>query len=51
VAVDVPPLGIHKIRHVIVIMQENRSFDNLLRDVPGRGRDPDESWRPDALSS
>ena len=34
--------GIHKIKHVIVIMQENRSFDELLRHVPGRGRDPEE---------
>jgi phospholipase C len=33
--VDVPPLGIHKIRHVIVIMQENRSFDNYFGTYPG----------------
>ena len=26
-------IGIHKIKHVIVIMQENRSFDQLLRHV------------------
>jgi phospholipase C len=26
--------GIHKIKHVVVIMQENRSFDNYCRDVP-----------------
>jgi phospholipase C len=35
VAGDVPPLGIHKIRHVIVIMQENRSFDNYFGTFPG----------------
>ncbi len=34
-AVDVPPLGIHKIRHVIVIMQENRSFDSYFGTYPG----------------
>ena len=33
-------VGIHKIRHVVVVMQENRSFDSLFRDVPGCGRDP-----------
>ena len=27
--------GIHKIRHVIVIMQENRSFDNYFGTYPG----------------
>ena len=36
-----PPLllsvsEIHKIKHVVVIMQENRSFDQLLRHVSGR---------------
>ena len=31
----VPPLGIHKIRHVIVIMQENRSFDSYFGTYPG----------------
>ncbi len=29
------PLGIHKIRHVIVIMQENRSFDSYFGTFPG----------------
>jgi len=28
-------IGIHKIRHVIVIMQENRSFDNYFGTYPG----------------
>ena len=27
--------GIHKIRHVIVIMQENRSFDSYFGTYPG----------------
>src|SRR5439155_8320185 len=30
----VPP-GIHKIKHVIVIMQENRSFDEYFGTYPG----------------
>jgi len=30
----VPP-GIHKIRHVIVVMQENRSFDSYFGTFPG----------------
>ena len=30
------PAGIHKIRHVIVIMQENRSFDSYFGTYPGR---------------
>jgi phospholipase C len=29
------PAGIHKIKHVIVIMQENRSFDNYFGTFPG----------------
>src|SRR5580692_9736870 len=28
-------VGIHKIRHVIVIMQENRSFDSYFGTFPG----------------
>jgi len=28
-------IGIHKIKHVIVIMQENRSFDNYFGTFPG----------------
>jgi phospholipase C len=30
-----PPAGIHKIKHVIVIMQENRSFDHYFGTFPG----------------
>jgi phospholipase C len=29
------PRGIHKIRHVIVVMQENRSFDHYFGTYPG----------------
>ncbi|TMK92962.1 MAG: phospholipase, partial [Actinobacteria bacterium] len=38
--------GIQKIKHVIVVMQENRSFDNYFGTFPGadgipmRGREP-----------
>ena len=28
-------VGIHKIKHVIVIMQENRSFDHYFGTFPG----------------
>jgi len=31
----VVPTGIHKIKHVIVVMQENRSFDNYFATYPG----------------
>ena len=33
-AYKVPP-GIHKIKHVIIIMQENRSFDSYFGTYPG----------------
>ncbi len=29
------PGGIHKIRHIVIIMQENRSFDNYFGTYPG----------------
>ena len=32
--------GIHKIRHIVIIMQENRSFDNYFGTYPARRRDP-----------
>ena len=31
-------VGIHKIKHVIIVMQENRSFDSYFGTYPGRGR-------------
>ena len=30
-----PVSGIHKIRHVVIIMQENRSFDEYFGTYPG----------------
>jgi phospholipase C len=30
-----PPEGIHKIQHVVVVMQENRSFDTYFGTYPG----------------
>jgi len=33
--VDGTPRGIHKIRHVVIIMQENRSFDSYFGTYPG----------------
>jgi phospholipase C len=32
---DGTPHGIHKIRHVVIIMQENRSFDSYFGTYPG----------------
>ena len=29
------PSGIHKIKHVIIVMQENRSFDSYFGTYPG----------------
>ena len=31
----VVPQGIHKIKHVIIVMQENRSFDSYFGTYPG----------------
>ena len=41
--------GIHKIRHVIVIMQENRSFDSYFGTYPGCRWDTDEARQADGL--
>src|ERR1700680_4966295 len=41
----VPP-GIHKIRHVIVIMQENRSFDSYFGTFPGADGIPMKNGMP-----
>ncbi|TMM06111.1 MAG: hypothetical protein E6G10_01015, partial [Actinobacteria bacterium] len=35
VNVGVVLAGIHKIRHVVIIMQENRSFDSYFGTYPG----------------
>ena len=56
------PGGIHKIKHVVVIMQENRSFDSYFGTYPGADGipmrngvptvclpDPRKRWMPSAL--
>ncbi len=32
---DLPNVGIHKIKHIVIIMQENRSFDHYFGTFPG----------------
>jgi len=41
------PAGIHKIKHVIVIMQENRSFDSYFGTFPGADGIPAGTCLPD----
>ncbi len=41
----VPP-GIHKIKHVIVILQENRSFDSYFGTYPGADGIPMKNGQP-----
>ena len=41
----VPP-GIHKIKHVIIIMQENRSFDSYFGTYPGADGIPMKNGQP-----
>ena len=43
------PGDIHKIKHVIVIMQENRSFDTYFGTYPGRRRHPDAERHADGV--
>jgi phospholipase C len=43
--------GIHKIRHVVVIMQENRSFDSYFGTYPGVDGIPTGACIPDPLQS
>jgi phospholipase C len=40
------PAGIHKIRHVIIIMQENRSFDSYFGTFPGADGIPMSHGKP-----
>jgi phospholipase C len=40
------PAGIHKIKHVIVIMQENRSFDSYFGTYPGAEGIPMANGKP-----
>jgi phospholipase C len=45
-APSLPLVGIHKIRHVVVIMQENRSFDSYFGTYPGADGIPMRHGRP-----
>jgi len=42
-----PDTGIHKIKHVIVIMQENRTFDSYFGTFPGANGLPKNVCVPD----
>ncbi len=44
------PTGIHKIQHVVVIMQENRSFDEYFGTYPGADGIPPGTCVPDPAS-
>jgi len=44
-----PPTGIHKIQHVVMIMQENRSFDSYFGTYPGADGIPAGVCIPDEL--
>jgi phospholipase C len=44
------PQGIHKIQHVIVIMQENRSFDEYFGTYPGADGIPTKGGQPTVCS-
>src|SRR4051812_45105581 len=44
-----PDTGIHKIKHVIVIVQENRSFDSYFGTYPGADGIPKHVCVPDPL--
>jgi phospholipase C len=43
------PAGIHKIQHVVVIMQENRSFDSFFGTYPGADGIPGLAGNPGKL--
>ena len=43
------PAGIHKIKHVVVIMQENRSFDAYFGTFPGADGIPMKQRQTDGL--
>ena len=46
---DGTPSGIHKIRHVVIIMQENRSFDSYFGTYPGADGIPGLAGNPGTL--
>jgi phospholipase C len=48
-AVAAPIDGIHNIQHVVVIMQENRSFDSYFGTYPGANGIPAGTCMPDPL--
>src|SRR5438552_420167 len=43
-----PPDAIHKIQHVVIIMQENRSFDSYFGTFPGAEGIPMQNGVPTA---
>jgi len=43
-------VGIHKIQHIVVIMQENRSFDSYFGTYPGADGIPMSNGRPTACA-
>jgi phospholipase C len=45
-----PATGIHKIRHVVIIMQENRSFDTYFGTYPGADGIPHGTCVPDPVN-
>ncbi len=45
-AASAAPAGIHKIRHVVIIMQENRSFDSYFGTYPGADGIPMRHGKP-----
>ncbi len=45
-----PDTGIHKIKHVVIIMQENRSFDSYFGTYPGADGIPPGVCVPDPLN-
>ncbi len=49
-ALAAPVEGIHKIQHVIVIMQENRSFDSYFGTYPGANGIPAGVCEPDPVN-
>ena len=50
VTIAVGPQGIHKIKHVVVIMQENRSFDQYFGTYPGADGIPPGVCVPDPVN-
>lgn len=48
--VGAQPTGIHKIQHVVVIMQENRSFDSYFGTYPGADGIPMQNGVPTVCS-